>query len=338
MRERDLSRQLSQVEIDAVFQSLRDRKRETPAAKFDFRRPDRIPKSQVRAIHLLHDTFVRNLVSSLSAYLRSYLIVNLVSVEQLSYSEFLDGLPSPTCMVSLGLRPYDGNGVLELNPSLVFPILEMLLGGSGKTSPPMQRDITEIEQKLLDGLFRIILGDLREAWKGVTAVDFTIEAMETEPQLLHILAPNEAVVAIAVEVRIGETLGMMNIAMPSIVIKMMRQKFDQQWSVRKTHASVAEQERVLRILRGSWLTMEGRLAGPTLTVADLLSLDEGHLMAFDYPVGRPIDLLVNGTARFTGHIVAAGRKRGILVDTLAPLGFQGKINEDAGRGGAAPPP
>ena len=192
-----MSRQLSQQEIDAVFQNIRDRKRETPAVKFDFRRPDRIPKSQVRAIHLLHDTFVRNLVSSLSAYLRSYLIVNLVSVEQLSYSEFLDGLPSPTCMVSLGLRPYDGNGVLELNPSLVFPILEMLLGGIGKDVATMQRDITEIEQKLLDGLFRIILGDLREAWKGVTAVDFTIEAMETEPQLLHILAPNEAVVAIA---------------------------------------------------------------------------------------------------------------------------------------------
>jgi len=333
-----LSRQLSQVEIDAVFQSLRERKREVPAVKFDFRRPDRIPKSQVRAIHLLHDTFVRNLVSSLSAYLRSYLIVNLVSVEQLSYSEFLDGLPSPTCMVSLGLRPYDGNGVLELNPSLVFPILEMLLGGSGKTSPPMQRDITEIEQKLLDGLFRIILGDLREAWKGVTAVDFTIEAMETEPQLLHILAPNETRVAIAVEVRIGATVGMMTIAMPSIVIKMMRQKFDQQWSVRKTHASEAEQERVLRILRGSSLTLEGRLSGPTLTVEDLLTLDEGHLMTFDYPVGRPIDLLVNGAARFTGRIVASGRKRGILVDTLAPVAPQGKISEELGRGGIVPPP
>src|SRR5215468_9933078 len=125
-----MSRQLSQQEIDAVFQH-KDRKKETPAVKFDFRRPDRIPKSQVRAIHLLHDTFVRNLVSSLSAYLRSYLTVNLVSVEQLSYAEFLDGLPSPTCIVSLGLSPYDGNGVLELNPSLVFPIIEMLLGGTG---------------------------------------------------------------------------------------------------------------------------------------------------------------------------------------------------------------
>src|SRR5205814_9248817 len=158
-----LSRQLSQQEIDDVFLTAHDKKREAPAIKFDFRRPDRIPKSQVRAIHLLHDNFVRNLVSSLSAYLRSYLTVNLVSVEQLSYAEFLDGLPSPTCIVSLSLSPYDGNGVLELNPSLVFPILEMLLGGTGKSSSSIQRDITEIEQKLLDGLFRIVLHDLREA-------------------------------------------------------------------------------------------------------------------------------------------------------------------------------
>ena len=333
-----MSRQLSQQEIDAVFQNVQDHKRDAPAAKFDFRRPDRIPKSQVRAIHLLHDTFVRNLVSSLSAYLRSYLTVNLVSVEQLSYSEFLDGLPSPTCMVSLGLQPYDGNGVLELNPSLVFPILEMLLGGTGKSSANIQRDITEIEQKLLDGLFRIILHDLREAWKGVTEVDFTIEAMETEPQLLHLLAPNEAVVSIGVEVRIGETVGMMNIAMPSIVIKMMRQKFDQQWSVRKTHASEAEQRRVLRILRNALLSVEGRLEGPTLSIHDLMSLREGHLLTFDYPVERAVQLKVNGSERFTGHIVASGRKRGFLIETVNPVPPQGKIKEpDAAGSGPSPP-
>src|SRR5581483_4966469 len=311
-----LSRQLTQQEIDAVFQNLQDHKRSAPAARFDFRRPDRIPKSQVRAIHLLHDTFVRNLVSSLSAYLRSYLTVNLVSVEQLSYAEFLDGLPSPTCMVSLGLSPYDGNGVLELNPSLVFPIIEMLLGGTGKGSGSIQRDITEIEQKLLDGLFRIILHDLREAWKGVTEVDFTIESMETEPQLLHILAPNEAVVSVGVEVRIGETVGMMNLAMTSIVIKMMRQKFDQQWSVRKTHASLAEQSRVLRLLKRAGLTLEARMQGQTLTVREFLGLSEGHLLSFDYPVERPIDLLVNGAHKYMGQVVSTGRKRACLIDKI----------------------
>ncbi len=334
-----MSRQLSQQEIDAVFQNIHERKREAPAVKFDFRRPDRIPKSQVRAIHLLHDTFVRNLVSSLSAYLRSYLTVNLVSVEQLSYAEFLDGLPSPTCMISLGLNPYDGNGVMELNLSLVFPIIEMLLGGTGKSSASIQRDVTEIEQKLLDGLFRIILHDLREAWKGVTTVEFTIEAMETEPQLLHILAPNEAVVAIGIEIRIGETVGMLNIAMPSIVIKMMRQKFDQQWSVRKTHASESEQARLLDLLRESAVTVEARLEGPTLTVADLLSLSEGHLLTFDYPVERSIELTVNGTRKFTAQVVGTGKKRACQIEQIRRIVTQRRISEDEAREveGGAPP-
>ncbi len=331
-----MSRQLSQQEIDAVFQNISERKRETPAVRFDFRRPDRIPKSQVRAIHLLHDTFVRNLVSSLSAYLRSYLTVNLVSVEQLSYAEFLDGLPSPTCMVSLGLSPYDGNGVMELNPSLVFPIIEMLLGGTGKSSTTIQRDVTEIEQKLLDGLFRIILHDLREAWKGVTTVDFTIESMETEPQLLHILAPNEAVVAIGIEIRIGETVGMMNIALPSIVIKMMRQKFDQQWSVRKTHASQTEQARVLRLIKEAQITLEARLEGPTVTVRDLLALTEGHLLTFDYPLNRSIELLVNGSRKFTAQIVSTNRKRACQIEHIRRIVAQGKINgEPTGEASAA---
>jgi len=312
-----VSRQLSQQEIDAVFQNVQSSRRETPAIKFDFRRPDRIPKSQVRAIHLLHDNFVRSLVSSLSAYLRSYLTVNLVSVEQLSYAEFLEGLPSPTCMVSLGLRPYDGNGVLELNPSLVFPILEMLLGGTGKSSGSIQREITEIEQKLLDGLFRIILNDLAEAWKAVTAIDFSIESMETEPQLLHLLAPNEAVVTIAVEIRFGEVVGMMNIAMPSIVIKMMRQKFDQQWSVRKTHASEEEQQRVLRLLRGAELELEARLEGSSLTVRDLVSLTEGHLLTFDFQAEAPVALYVNGEHKYDGQVVTTGKKRAFLLERPA---------------------
>jgi flagellar motor switch protein FliM len=328
-QEPQVNRQLSQQEIDAVFQNVQERKREAPAVRFDFRRPDRIPKSQVRAIHLLHDTFVRNLVSSLSAYLRSYLLVNLVSVEQLSYSEFLDGLPSPSCVISLGLNPYDGNGIMELNPSLVFPIIEVLLGGTGKTSTSIQRDVTEIERKLLDGVFRIILHDLREAWKGVTTVDFAIEAMETEPQLLHIMAPNEAVVAIGIEVRLGESVGMLNIALPSIVIKMMRQKFDQQWSVRKTHASQDEQGRVLRLLHEAFFTVESRLEGPSLSVRDLLNLAEGHILTFDYPLDRPVELLVNGKRKFTGQIVSTGRKRACQIEQVRKALAQGRINGDS---------
>jgi flagellar motor switch protein FliM len=312
-----MSRQLSQQEIDAVFQSTQARSADRPgtkrAAAFDFRRPDRIAKSQLRAIHQLHDNFVRNLVSSLSAYLRSYLIINLVSVEQLSYSEFLECLPSPTCIASLGLKPYDGNAVLELNSSLIFPILEILLGGDGKLQFSAQREITEIEQVLLDGLFRLILRDLKEAWTLVTNIDFTIETVETEPQFLQILAPTEAVVAVAVEIRIGDSVGMMNIAMPSIIVKMMRQKFDQQWTLRKSAPTELEQSRILDLIRPASLDSEVMLTGPALLLRDLMNLEEGDVLSFEYPVTRPLDMLLSGQRKFRGEIVNAGRRSAFRV-------------------------
>jgi flagellar motor switch protein FliM len=311
------SRQLSQQEIDAVFQTTQGRQTDRPGSRratpFDFRRPDRIAKSQLRAIHQLHDNFVRNLVSSLSAYLRTYLIVNLVSVEQLSYSEFLECLPSPTCIASLGLKPYDGNAVLELNSSLIFPILEILLGGDGKLQFNAQREITEIEQVLLDGLLRLILRDLHEAWTFVTPIDFSIENIETEPQFLQILAPTEAVVAVAIEIRIGDSIGMMNIAMPSIIIKMMRQKFDQQWTLRKSASTDEEQSRVLNLIRGSALASEVLLSGPQILLRDLMNLETGDVLSFDFPASRSLDLMLNGQAKYQGEIVSAGRRTAFRV-------------------------
>ena len=307
-----MSRQLTQQEIDAVFQNTQGHQAERPGSKraalFDFRRPDRIAKSQLRAIHQLHDNFVRNLVSSLSAYLRSYLIINLVSVEQLSYSEFLECLPSPTCIASLGLKPYDGNAVLELNSSLIFPILEILLGGDGKMQFSAQREVTEIEQVLLDGLFRLILRDLREAWTFVTDIDFTIDTIETEPQFLQILAPTEAVVAVAVEIRIGDSIGMMNIAMPSIIIKMMRQKFDQQWSLRKSGSTDQEQVRMLNLVRTAVLPSEVLLAGPRLLLRDLMNLEEGDVINFETSTTRPLDLVLNGAKKYRGEVVSRGHR------------------------------
>ncbi len=136
------------------------------------------------------------------------------------------------------------------------------------------------------------------------------------------------------EVRIGETVGMMNIAMPSIVIKMMRQKFDQQWSVRKTHASSNEQTRVLRLLRESSLTLEAVLEGQTLTVEDLLDLKEGHLLTFDFPVERSIDLMVNGANKYQAQMVSAGKKRACLIEKVRPSpvseGAHGRISEVGG--------
>jgi flagellar motor switch protein FliM len=313
-------RLLSQEEIDNVFRTVKGvRAKDDPARRaqpYDFRRPDRIAKDQLRAIHLLHDNFARSLASSLSAYLRAYVMVNLISVEQLSFLEFSQCLPAPTCIVSLSIRPFDGNSILEMNPQMVFPILEMLLGGTGKTPLKENREITEIERSILTGVFRIILHDLREAWAPITNINFAIEAFETEPQLLQILAPNEAVVAIGIEIRIGEIAGMMNLGIPSIIVKMLRQKFDQQWSVRKSESTEQEQERMWRLLQPAQLKFDARLIGPTLTVEQMLELKQGDVLLFDHPVDRPMVLIVNGTHKYLGRIGSNGRKRVFQVETI----------------------
>lgn len=314
-----MGRLLSQDEIDKVFRKSRDSGDDSANRKalpYDFRRPDRIAKDQLRAIHLLHDNFARNLGSSLSAYLRAYVVVNLVSVEQLSFAEFSQCLPSPTCLVSLGMRPFDGNAVMELNPSLVFPLLEMLLGGTGKSPLKINRETTEIEQSILDGLFRIILNDLKSAWSQVSNIAFTIEGRETEPQLLQILAPNEAIVSIGLEIRIGDNSGMMNLGFPSIVIKMLRNRFDQQWSIRKGQISDEQRERTFKLISPARLHVDARLTGPTMLVEDMLRLKVGDVLTFDYPVSRPIRLSVNGKPKYEGQIVAYDRKRAMRVDTL----------------------
>ena len=311
-------RVLTQEEIDSVFRNLREAPRESDLARraqpYDFRRPDRIAKDQLRAIHVLHENFARSLASSLSAYLRAYVAVNLVSVEQLSFMEFSQCLPSPSCLVSLAMKPFEGNAVMEVNNTLVFPILEMLLGGSGKFTTKMNREITEIEQSILDGLFRIILHDLKMSWQAVATLDFTIEAHETEPQLLQILAPNEAVVAISMEVRIGDNSGMMNLGVPSIIIKMLRQKFDQQWSVRKSESTEQEQERILRLIKPAATLADARLQGPTLTVSELLEIQDGDVLTFDFPVGRPLDLLINTKLKFRGQVATDGRKKAFRIE------------------------
>jgi flagellar motor switch protein FliM len=122
------------------------------------------------------------------------------------------------------------------------------------------------------------------------------------------------VVAVSMEVRIGDNAGMMNIGIPSIVVKMLRNKFDQQWSVRKSTSTEQEQSRILHLIRKSRMWLDGRLRGPTLSVANLIDLKEDDVLAFDFDVDRQLDLTISGEHKYMGRIVTAGHKRGFQIE------------------------
>jgi len=279
---------------------------------FDFRKPGQTPGSQMRAIYVLKQKFLHRLVSSLSAYLRSSVTAQLLAVDHLSYAEFLRGLPSPTCVISIGMRPYEGNSVLELNPSLVFPILELLLGGHGKADATANREITEIEQNVLDGLFRIILQALAEAWKDVVPVTLTLESVGKEARLIH--APHEPMVALSIDVKLEEGGGQMNLAVPTEILAVQSEDAEAQSTPRKIEASETEQLRTLDLLRDAKLTVEAHLEGPMLRVRELLELKEGDVLTFDHPIGQPVSGFVNGKRKFTGQVVSTGKLKAFQIE------------------------
>jgi len=310
---------LSQDEINALFSAMssEDLSLETPSEKspparkitnYDFHRADRISQDQMRSIHMLHEYFGRNFASSLSAYLRNFVDVNLVNLEQVSYSSFLKTLPDPTLFASVGMRPLDDNLALEMNPSLVFPMIDMILGGPGRALVD-NRNLTEIELNIIDGVLRLAMRDLRSAWNPIIDLDFFLEDKGTKAQMFQIVSPAETVIAIHMELKIGDNSGMMNLCIPSRVLKQLRSKFDQQWNVRRQKTSGNDEKRIMAIMKQVPIVLSSEVMHSRLTVDDLLKISVGDVIELQERIEDPVYLCAEGIPKYSGWIVVRRGKK-----------------------------
>ncbi|EKI7512390.1 flagellar motor switch protein FliM, partial [Campylobacter lari] len=219
---------LSQEEIDALLEVVDDDSDESAASSkleeledkrdivvYDFKRPNRVSKEQLRSIKGIHDKLARNLASQISSMMRSIVEIKLHSVDQMTYGEFLMSLPSPTSFNVFSIKPLDGNCVLEINPSIAFPMIDRLLGGQGESFDTL-RELTEIELNLLDSILRIIMQRLKESWMNVTEIYPSVEAKESSPNVVQIVSQNEIVIMVVMEIIIGNSSGMVNICYPVV--------------------------------------------------------------------------------------------------------------------------
>src|SRR5881394_1468136 len=161
---------------------------------YDFKRPERVSKDQMRALEALHEGFGRNFGAALSGYLRTIVEVNVANIEQLTFSEFIHALPNPTCFNLMQAKPLDGQMCLEISPLIIYPIIDRLLGGTNAELFIPQRPMTLIETRLIGKVTTRGLTALGEAWQSIKAINFEITATESNPQLVQIVPPNEVVV------------------------------------------------------------------------------------------------------------------------------------------------
>jgi flagellar motor switch protein FliM len=273
-------------------------------AVYDFKRPERVSKDQMRALETLHEGFGRNFGAAISGYLRTIIEVSVAHIEQLTYSEFIHSLPNPTCFNLLKAEQLDGQLCLEISPLIIYPIIDRLLGGSNADLFIPQRPLTQIEQRLVQRITDRATQHLSEAWSNLTPATFTVHDFESNPQLAQIVPPNETVVVVGFELKMGNRAGTMSLCIPYNVIEpIMGVLAAQNWfSYQRKGGQEDHVRKLTQNVEGAPLQARIFLAQTAITLNDLLALSVGDVITTGKSCHADVLLQIEGQNKFLGQV------------------------------------
>jgi flagellar motor switch protein FliM len=287
---------------------------------YDFKRPERVSKDQMRALEALHEGFGRNFGAALSGYLRTIIEVSVAHIEQLTYSEFIHSLPNPTCFNLLKAEQLDGQLCLEISPLIIYPVIDRLLGGSNADLFIPQRPLTQIEQRLVQRITDRATHHLSEAWSNLTPVTFSVQDFESNPQLVQIVPPNETVVVVGFELKMGNRAGTMSLCIPYNTIEpIMGVLAAQNWfSYQRKGGQEDHARRLTRNVSSAPVEMRAFLARTTMKLNDLLSLAPGDIITTDKSVTADAFVEIEGRHKFFGQIGKLRGARSLRITRVSP--------------------
>ncbi len=316
---------LSQDEIDQLLTAISSGEVEPAEVQqatdqkkikiYDFKRPDKFSKDQIRTISIMHETFARLTTTSLSAQLRSLAQVHVASVDQLTYEEFIRSIPNPTTLAVINMDPLKGSAILEIDPAVTFAIIDRLFGGQGEGTK-LSRDLTDIEQSVMENNIVRILGNMREAWSTVIDLRPRLGQIETNPQFAQIVPPTEMVVLVTLETKVGDVEGMMNFCIPYLTIEPIISKLSAQyWYSSVRRGATTENLTILRDrLSTIGVAIVAEIGVMSLKVNDVLNLKVGDVIRLsDTRVGDPMVLSVGNKKKFLCRPGVVGNKIAVQV-------------------------
>ncbi|MDR2589040.1 MAG: flagellar motor switch protein FliM [Spirochaetales bacterium] len=299
------------VETDDVHQATESRKIKI----YDFKRPDKFSKEQIRTVSIMHETFARLTTTSLSAQLRSLVQVHVASVDQLTYEEFIRSIPNPTTLAVINMDPLKGSSVLEIDPAITFSIIDRLFGGKGE-AVKVSRDLTDIESSVMEGIIVRVLGNMREAWTQVIDLRPRLGQIETNPQFAQIVPPTEMVVLVTLETKVGDVEGMMNFCIPYLTIEPIISKLSAQyWYSSVRRGATTENLNILRErLSAIDVNVVAEIGSMNLTVREVLALTTGDVVRLpNVRTKDPMTLNVGSKPKFLCKPGVVGKKLAVQI-------------------------
>lgn len=319
---------LSQDEIEALLANVSQASdiEDAEAAEsktcqvYDFKHPDRISKDQIRSLRTIHENFSRFLATYLSAVLRTMVDVNLLSIDQVTYSEYTISLSIPSSIYVLQSDGLDGKLIVELSPALLLFLVDRLLGGSGETEME-SREITIIEQNVVRNIVNNIIGLLNEAWSQAVELNCKFSSFETDPQFVQIARSSDTIAVIFMEVKVKNFSYQMNICIPYYILEPVLPKLSSQ-AVIGTPKQIGEGDRAMlnQSLRATRLPVVAQLASARLNIRDFLFLQRDDVIKLETKTEEEVPILVGGRVKFAGVPGKKGRRRAIrIMKIVSPL-------------------
>lgn len=306
---------LSQNEIDELLSALssgevdvteiEEEKKEKKVKKYDFRRPDKFGKDQLRTLEIIHENFSRLLNNFLSGYLRTYTEVDVLSTQGMTYSEFSNSVSNPAILGIVKFSPLDGQIIIDMAVDVAFAMIERVLGGAGKSGLLKEaRALTEIEMVLLKNIMNKFINLLKEPWGNIIELKPKLENIETNSQFAQIVSPSESIALITFNLKIGDVEGMVNIAIPHYVIEPILPNLTSKlWFQSNLKKQLTDEERAAlhnRIERAN-LNIKTIVGRSTLLVEEFLSLQVGDVVILNSKVNDELEVFVDQELKYYGH-------------------------------------
>ena len=316
---------LSQSEIDQLLSALstgvvsaeemKVEEKQKKVKVYDFKRPDKFSKDQIRTLYMLHENFARLLNTYLSTNLRTLVNISVASVEQLAYEEFIRSLSNPSVIGIFNMSPLKGNVIFEINPNIAFSIIDRLFGGEGTVINKI-RTLTDIEETIIRKVITKSLDNLQEAWRHVVNTEPRLEVIETNPQFTQIVPPNDMVVIVTLQTQIGQGEGLINICIPYLVLEPIMSKLTTTFWVASSIAKQAHPEQVdilEKKIKKTYVPLAVELGTINLSVREFLSLNINDVLKLDTTVGSELKVIVGRKAKFLCHPGTANKKVAVQI-------------------------
>ncbi|UWG98329.1 flagellar motor switch protein FliM [Dehalobacter sp. DCM] len=321
---------LSQEEIDALLNALSDGSVDEEAIKmtsphkikvYDFKRPNKFSKGHLNSLMNIYDNFGRSLATYLAGNMHTAVDAKVLSTEQLTYDEFIRSLPFPTILGIFKFNPLDGNGLMEISPSLAFIMVERLLGGYGMV-PTKNRDLTEIERKIIVNRLGRIIQLMGDAWNDIFEANAQLINVETNSQFTQIVAPNEMVVVVTIEVKINEQIGMINVCLPYIVMKPVLEKLNSLMLFSSGEKSISEEQKEIIREKIEWakVPLKAVIGKAQITIQDLINLERGDVIPLNQNIKDSLAVFVGDYMKFKAMPGVYGNRIAVQITEVLAKG------------------